>query len=65
MVAGQDNAYSLADAIALVTRNPAQASNLFDRGELKTGLRADLVQVHPHAVMPIIQRTWREGRRVF
>ncbi|WP_370280997.1 alpha-D-ribose 1-methylphosphonate 5-triphosphate diphosphatase [Pontibacterium sp.] len=65
MVAKQDNGYTLADAIALVTRNPAQASNLFDRGELKTGLRADLVQVHRHAVMPLIQRTWREGRRVF
>ncbi|MBB1489577.1 alpha-D-ribose 1-methylphosphonate 5-triphosphate diphosphatase [Oceanospirillum sediminis] len=65
MVAAQDNGYSLADAVALVTANPATASNLFDRGELKAGLRADLVQVRQHEVMPLIQRVWNQGKRVF
>ncbi len=65
MVADLDNDYSLSDAIALVTANPAQASNLFDRGVLQQGLRADLVQVKSHQVMPLIQRVWNQGKRVF
>jgi alpha-D-ribose 1-methylphosphonate 5-triphosphate diphosphatase len=65
MVADLDNDYALSDAIALVTANPAQASNLFDRGVLQQGLRADLVQVKSHQVMPLIQRVWNQGKRVF
>ncbi|MDE5084950.1 MAG: alpha-D-ribose 1-methylphosphonate 5-triphosphate diphosphatase, partial [Trichodesmium sp. St18_bin1] len=41
--------WSLPDAIALVTHNPAQAVNLSDRGEIATGKRADLIVVQcPH-----------------
>ncbi|WP_027858127.1 alpha-D-ribose 1-methylphosphonate 5-triphosphate diphosphatase [Marinobacterium jannaschii] len=64
-VAELDNGYDLAAAVALVTANPALAANLFDRGELKTGLRADLVQVHKHELMPMIRRVWNLGQRVF
>ncbi len=61
----EDNAYDLARAIRLVTANPAQAANLHDRGELKVGLRADLVQVNSHSVMPLVERVWSKGKRVF
>ena len=61
----EDNEYDLARAIGLVTANPAQAANLHDRGELKAGLRADLVQVNSHSVMPLVERVWCKGKRVF
>ena len=61
---------SLPQAVATVTRNPAHAVGLHDRGEIAPGLRADLVQVrvvevadgHHHAV---VRAVWREGHRVF
>ena len=68
MVAEMDNNYDLPNAIALVTRNPAETVNLNDRGELATGKQADLVQakVLPHKKhQPLIQRVWSRGNRVF
>lgn len=64
-----DGHMTLPQAVATVTRNPARAVNLHDRGELAVGLRADLVQVrvvevadgHHHAV---VRAVWRDGRRV-
>ncbi len=61
----EDNAYDLARAIRLVTANPAQAANLHDRGVLEVGRRADLVQVNSHSVMPLVERVWSKGKRVF
>ncbi len=61
----EDNAYDLARAIRLVTANPAQAANLHDRGLLEVGRRADLVQVNSHSVMPLVERVWSKGKRVF
>jgi alpha-D-ribose 1-methylphosphonate 5-triphosphate diphosphatase len=61
----EDNDYDLAKAIRLVTSNPAAAANLFDRGELTTGHRADLVQVNCHSMMPLVERVWCKGKRVF
>lgn len=66
MVANMDdNDYSLADAVRLVTANPAQASNLQDRGIIEVGRRADLVQVNSHSIMPLVERVWCRGKRVF
>ncbi len=66
MVAGmEENNYSLADAIRLVTANPAEAANLHDRGVLEVGRRADLVQVNSHSLMPLVERVWCGGKRVF
>lgn len=65
LVAGLENDYDLAAAVRLVTANPAQAARLTDRGELKVGLRADLVQVNSHSVMPLVERVWSRGKRVF
>lgn len=56
-------AMSLPDAVALVTRNPAQAVGLTDRGELRHGLRADLVRVRTGDV-PLVREVYREGVRV-
>lgn len=60
---------TMPQAVATVSRNPARSVGLNDRGEIATGLRADLVQVrvvevadgHHHAV---VRAVWREGQRV-
>ena len=65
----EDEILPLPEAVATVTRNPAQATGLTDRGALEPGLRADLVRVRlvdlpdgqRHAV---VRGVWREGRRV-
>ena len=57
--------WSLPDAIALVTHNPAQAVNLSDRGEIAIGKRADLIVVQcPHG-FPQVTTTWVGGRIVY
>lgn len=55
---------TLADAICTVTRNPAKAAGLDDRGEIAIGLRADLIQVQVADGLPVIRRVWSRGRRV-
>lgn len=60
---------SLPDAVRLVTHNPAVACGLTDRGQIATGQRGDLVQVHlvdrPDGThQAIVRAVWREGRRV-
>jgi alpha-D-ribose 1-methylphosphonate 5-triphosphate diphosphatase len=65
LLAGQDNGYDLPQAIASVSRVPAQAAGLDDRGEIRLGLRADLVQARVHAGLAVIQQVWRQAKRVF
>ncbi len=65
LLAGQDNDYDLPAAIATVSRAPARAAGLDDRGEIRIGLRADLVQARAHGQQPVIQQVWRQARRVF
>jgi alpha-D-ribose 1-methylphosphonate 5-triphosphate diphosphatase len=55
---------SLPGAIATVTRNPARAAHLDDRGEIAVGKRGDLVRVHTESGMPIVRAVYRQGRRV-
>jgi len=58
---------SVPEAISLVTRNPATTMNLSDRGELRTGLRADLVRVAHNTDQdqaPVVRGVWRQGMRV-
>jgi alpha-D-ribose 1-methylphosphonate 5-triphosphate diphosphatase len=57
--------YSLPRAINTVSKIPAQTVGLSDRGEIKPGLRADLIQVRMHHKHPIIRQIWRQGERVF
>ena len=65
----EDEIMPLPRAIALVTCNPAKATGLADRGELRTGLRADLVRlrmtrVRGHKNHGVVRTVWRAGRQV-
>ena len=51
-------------AIATITRTPARAAGMDDRGEIATGQRADLVQVRDTPFHPLIMAVWRSGRRI-
>jgi alpha-D-ribose 1-methylphosphonate 5-triphosphate diphosphatase len=55
---------TLPQALATVTRNPANAAGLTDRGEIAIGKRADLVQVRLVGDMPVVRGVWRQGQRV-
>jgi alpha-D-ribose 1-methylphosphonate 5-triphosphate diphosphatase len=54
----------LSQAVATVTRNPAKATGLTDRGALAPGLRADLVRVRLAGDVPVVRQVWRQGRPV-
>ena len=54
----------LPHAIRLVTKTPAEATGLGDRGEIAAGRRADLLRVAIHDGEPVVRAVWREGRRV-
>lgn len=54
----------LASALRMVTKAPAEAVGLADRGELAVGKRADIIRVHPFPRMPVVRSVWREGQRV-
>ncbi|WP_420962856.1 alpha-D-ribose 1-methylphosphonate 5-triphosphate diphosphatase [Brucella sp. IR073] len=69
---------TLPQAMRLVSKNPAEAVGLDDRGEIAVGKRADLVRVRAPASdrrelkggaemadhVPVIKTVWREGERV-
>jgi alpha-D-ribose 1-methylphosphonate 5-triphosphate diphosphatase len=54
----------LAAAVRTVTKTPAEAIGLTDRGEVATGKRADLIRVHVARDVPVVRSVWREGQRV-
>ena len=54
----------LAEAIGTVTRAPAEAVGLHDRGVLEAGRRADLVRIRDADGLPVVRAVWREGERV-
>jgi len=60
----QAPAIDLASAIRTVTKTPAEAVGLADRGEIAIGRRADLIRVHIAHSVPVVRSVWREGRRV-
>ena len=57
-------AIDLASAIRTVTKTPAEAVGLADRGEIAVGKRADLIRVHVAHDVPVVRSVWREGQRV-
>lgn len=57
-------AIDLASAVRTVTKAPAEAVGLSDRGEIATGKRADLIRVHVAGDVPVVRSVWREGERV-
>jgi alpha-D-ribose 1-methylphosphonate 5-triphosphate diphosphatase len=60
----QVRAINLAAAIRTVTKTPAEAVGLNDRGEIAPGKRADVLRVHVVDGVPAVRATWRSGRRV-
>ncbi|MCA1457214.1 alpha-D-ribose 1-methylphosphonate 5-triphosphate diphosphatase [Bradyrhizobium sp. BRP22] len=57
-------AIDLASAVRAVTKTPAEAVGLTDRGEIAVGKRADLIRVHVARGLPVVRSVWREGERV-
>jgi len=65
----RDGLMNLPQAVATVSRTPALATGLSDRGAIAVGLRADLIQVRMATLPggqehPVVRAVWREGRRV-
>jgi alpha-D-ribose 1-methylphosphonate 5-triphosphate diphosphatase len=63
-LANAPNVGGLPGAIRLVTKAPADATGLTDRGEIAPSLRADLLRVALHDGEPVVRAVWRQGRRV-
>jgi alpha-D-ribose 1-methylphosphonate 5-triphosphate diphosphatase len=63
-LAGTPAVGGLTGAIRLVSKAPAEATGLKDRGEVAVGRRADLLRVATHDGEPVVRAVWREGRRV-
>jgi alpha-D-ribose 1-methylphosphonate 5-triphosphate diphosphatase len=57
-------AIDLAAAVRTVTKAPAEAVGLHDRGEISVGKRADVIRVHIARDIPVVRAVWREGQRV-
>ncbi|XXJ21618.1 alpha-D-ribose 1-methylphosphonate 5-triphosphate diphosphatase [Desulfovibrio caledoniensis] len=53
--------FSLPEAVARISANPAQAVGLADRGAIGCGLRADLVRVREIEGVPAVLQTWAVG----
>ncbi|MEP9397724.1 alpha-D-ribose 1-methylphosphonate 5-triphosphate diphosphatase [Mesorhizobium sp. KR2-14] len=58
------DAISLPQAVAMVSKTPAEAVGLTDRGAIEAGRRADMVRVRVDEHVPVVRAVWREGRRV-
>jgi alpha-D-ribose 1-methylphosphonate 5-triphosphate diphosphatase len=56
--------FDLPAAVRMVSRNPARAVGLQDRGEIGKGLRADLVRIREVESMPLVRTVWRAGQRI-
>ena len=63
-LAGEAFGWPLPDVIATVTRIPAEAAGLDDRGSIRAGLLADLVRVRGVGERPVVRTVWRAGARV-
>ncbi|WP_266167992.1 alpha-D-ribose 1-methylphosphonate 5-triphosphate diphosphatase [Dyella subtropica] len=57
--------WSMPRAMATVSSNPARALGFKDRGQLKVGLRADLVRMGSVNGLPIVRNVWVGGNRSF
>jgi len=60
----RDAGFSLSEAVAVVSRAPAQACGFLDRGEIANGLRADLIRVREVDGSPVVREVRVLGRRV-
>lgn len=51
-------------AIATVTRNPAKAARLDDRGVLQVGMRGDVLRVRQTEAAPLLRGVWSQGTKI-
>lgn len=63
--AGGSTGAGLARAVSTVSLAPARSAGLYDRGEIRVGLRADLIHARAAGTLPIIEQVWRQAKRVF
>ncbi|WP_334189373.1 alpha-D-ribose 1-methylphosphonate 5-triphosphate diphosphatase [Noviherbaspirillum sp.] len=56
--------FSLPNAIATVSRNPALMVGLVDRGEIAPELRADFIRVRMMEGIPVVLGVWKAGRQI-
>lgn len=64
IAADEDLDFDLPAAVRMVTKTPAEAAGLKDRGEIAVGKRADLLRVGTHDGHPFLKTIWRQGTRV-
>jgi alpha-D-ribose 1-methylphosphonate 5-triphosphate diphosphatase len=58
--------WTLPKAVRTVTRNPARAIGMQDRGDVAVDQRADLLRVRMNRVgMPVVLATWLAGQRAY
>ena len=60
----RDAGFTLSAALHVVTRGPAEACGLRDRGAIVAGLRADWVRVKVLDGLPVVREVYTRGRRV-
>lgn len=60
----EETDYGLPRAIRTVTKTPAEAVGLSDRGALEPGRRADIARVYRAERLCVTRSVWREGQRV-
>ncbi|MFN0302107.1 MAG: alpha-D-ribose 1-methylphosphonate 5-triphosphate diphosphatase [Burkholderiales bacterium] len=60
----RDAGFGMPAAIATISRNPAMAVGLFDRGSIQPGMQADLVRFAVIEDQPIVRTVWRAGERI-
>jgi alpha-D-ribose 1-methylphosphonate 5-triphosphate diphosphatase len=63
-LAGRIQGYGLPAALRTVTLHPARAAGLHDRGQIATGLRADLIRIRMAQSLPVVREVYRGGQRV-
>ncbi|TJZ64366.1 alpha-D-ribose 1-methylphosphonate 5-triphosphate diphosphatase [Chitiniphilus eburneus] len=56
--------WTLPQAMATVTRNPARLVGMDDRGEIAPELRGDVIRVRSTPQTPLVRAVWCGGRRV-
>lgn len=56
--------WSTPEAVATVTKAPAESVGLTDRGAIEDGKRADFIRVHMKDGRPLIRGVWVKGERV-
>jgi alpha-D-ribose 1-methylphosphonate 5-triphosphate diphosphatase len=60
----RDAGFSLPEAMRVVSRGPAEAAGLHDRGRIEPGLRGDLVRVRELDAHPVVRAVFVAGERV-